>query len=226
MAEKPPDVTDSAGGEELRGRYAQLMDRRAEGHLQEAEWERLACGEMSAAERARSLEHVTRCTLCADLYRGLVRLGEEARLFDPRAPRAAAPWPAWGRVPGWARWAAAAVIAVGVLTWVPRQPPVSSPMTRAPAAPSSLVPLEPSGTIATLPRQLRWKGMADAETYRVRLFREDGLLLWTSAALAENGVDWPVTLELAPAKYFWEVEAFREGKSLARSELLPFVWTP
>lgn len=231
MAEKPkaPDATDSAGEEELRVRYGHLMARQPEGHLPEAQWERLACGEMSAPERERALEHVTRCSLCADLYRGLMQLGEEARLFDPGAPRAteAAPWPAWERVPGWARWAAAAaVIAVGVLPWVPRQTPVSSPTTRAPAAPLSLVLLEPSGTTATLPRQFRWRGMAEAETYRVRLFREDGLLLWTSAALADNAVDWPETLELPPGRYFWEVEAFRDGKSLARSELLPFVRSP
>lgn len=229
MAEKPrePGPIESAGADPWRVRYARSMADTREGHLEESEWERLACGEMSAAERERALEHVTRCSLCADLYRGLMQLGEEARLFDPGAPRAAAPWPAWGRVPGWARWAAAAaLIAVGVLPWVPRETPVSSPTTRAPAAPSSLVLLEPSGTTATLPRQFRWRGMAEAETYRVRLFREDGLLLWTSAALADNAVDWPETLELPPGRYFWEVEAFREGKSLARSELLPFVRSP
>lgn len=230
MAEKPrePGPIESAGADPWRVRYARSMADTREGHLEESEWERLACGEVSPAERERALEHVTRCSLCADLYRGLTQLTEEARLFDPGAPRAsrAGRSPLWERAPGWARWAAAAAaIAVGVLPWLPRKAPVSSPTTRAPAAPSSLVLLEPSGTIGTL-RQFRWRGVAEAETYRVRLFREDGLLLWTSGVLAVSAADWPETLDLPPGRYFWEVEAFRDGKSLARSELLPFVRSP
>src|SRR5262245_24637818 len=60
----------------------------SEGHLLEDEWERLACREMSAADRERALDHVTRCAECARIFQGLDALAEGARGFDPAVPSA------------------------------------------------------------------------------------------------------------------------------------------
>ena len=73
--------------ERLRGLYTASAVPPG-GHLLEEDWERLACGEMPAADRERSLDHVTRCAECARIYRGLDALAEGARSFDPGVPAA------------------------------------------------------------------------------------------------------------------------------------------
>ena len=223
MAEKPKP-TDGDDGLPARYRSRMAVDRA--GHLQDADWERLALGEMAPDERERTLEHVTRCASCADVYRGLTMLGEEAPAFDPGAPRPHRPAPQ-PRVPVWARWAAAALAGASLLSWglLDKRPPSPS-VTRAPAVDTGLVLLEPVGTVSKVPSEFRWNKIDTAESYRVRLFREDGLLLWTSEALTESRADWPAAVSLAPGRYFWDVEAFGEGRGVARSELQAFVRTP
>jgi hypothetical protein len=225
MAEKPKPK----GGEEaLRARYRGLMAVDRGGHPSETDWERLACGEMEAEERGRALEHVTSCASCAEAYRALTMLGEEAPAFDPGAPRPHKERPGrWESVPPWSRWAAAGLAAATLLSWGVLQDRRTVPsVTRAPAPRTGLVLIEPVGTVSQVPAQFRWNKVDAAEAYRVRLFQEDGLLLWTSEPMKEGRADWPAGVTLAPGRYFWDVEAFREGNSLARSELQAFVRTP
>src|SRR5262245_24976172 len=77
----------------------------AGGHLLEEDWERLACQEMSDAERVTALDHVTRCAECARIFKGLDALAEGARTFDPAVP---APK---GRLLAFPRWQLAAGLA-------------------------------------------------------------------------------------------------------------------
>jgi hypothetical protein len=224
MADRP----DAANLNDLQDDYRRLMDRDKGGHLEQDQWEGLACGEMEPAEREPALEHVTGCRRCADVYRGLMLLGEEAHRFDPGAPR---PTPArshlWGRPPLWVQWAtAAAVLTAAVLPFALRQRPAATPVSRAPAAQAGLVLLEPSGPVSGVSPRFVWRDVGAAEFYRVRLFRDDGVLLWTSEPLRESRADWPPSVPLSRGRYFWEVQAFREGKGVARSELAPFEWAP
>lgn len=81
-------------------------------HLDETTWERLALGELPAAEREAALAHVVRCAACAATWRGLLALGREARTFDRGVPRAAPSWRA--RVvhpPSWQLLAASLLVA-------------------------------------------------------------------------------------------------------------------
>jgi hypothetical protein len=223
MAERPKP---GDGGEALQAAYRRGMAGDRASHLQESDWERLACGEMGPEERDRALEHVTSCAACAELYRGLSMLRAEAPAFDPGAPRHETGRSLRGQVPAWARWAAAGLAVVSLGSWIlleRRAPPQA--VTRAPVAATRVVLLEPVGALAPDGR-FRWNTVEGADSYRIRLFREDGLLLWTSEALTETKADWPSGVAPAPGRYFWDVEAFREGRSVARSELQAFARTP
>jgi hypothetical protein len=76
------DPRDSA----LREAYAGLS-RTSDAHLDDATWERLACGELRGGEREAALAHVVACAECSELWRGLDALREGARAFDPQVPR-------------------------------------------------------------------------------------------------------------------------------------------
>jgi hypothetical protein len=182
---------------------------------------------MGTEEGERALEHVTACTECSETYRALSMLRAEAPAFDPGAPRdqVVRPFPAQG-VPAWAGWAAAGLAAASLASWLLLERRPTAPVTRAPNTGMGLVLLEPAGTLSDVPRGFRWSTVDGAESYRVRLFREDGLLLWTSEAMTENRADWPGELPLEPGRYFWDVEALREGRSIVHSPPQAFVRAP
>jgi hypothetical protein len=64
------------------------------------------------------------------------------------------------------------------------------------------------------PDELAWPPPAGASSYRVRLYRADGDLLWESADLAEPRLDLSsqaLDRLAAGHAYFWTVEARGEG---------------
>src|SRR5687767_8328518 len=143
---------------------------------------------MEAEERGRALEHVTSCASCAEAYRALTMLGEEAPAFDPGPPRPHKARPLrWAHAPPRSRRAAAGLAAATLLSWGVLQDGRGVPsVTRAPAPRTGLVLIEPVGTVSQVPAQFRWNKVDAAEAYRVRLFQEDGLLLWTSDPTTES----------------------------------------
>jgi hypothetical protein len=223
------------GDDALRAAYRGPMAADRPGHLTEGDWERLACAEMQDVERARAMEHVTTCAECTLLYRAVAMLRAEAPAFDPAAPRPEADGGARvPRIPAWAGLAAAGLAAMTVASWLALEarpwvletPPRDAAVTRAPAANPAVVLLEPTRDVTSEPTRFRWSSVAGADSYRVRLFREDGLLLWTSDAVTAATVEWPAAVPRAPGRYFWEVQALREGRIVARSDLQAFARTP
>lgn len=73
----------------LRRAYGSRAE--AQGHPDDDTWERLATGELEGADRATVIAHLTRCRPCADIYRTVLAVVDEARAFDPGLPATAPP---------------------------------------------------------------------------------------------------------------------------------------
>lgn len=198
----------------IRELYAESAARPRADHPDEAAWEAMALGELPAADKQRILDHVTRCTECASVFRGLGMLAREAAGFDPAAPRKRdrriLAWPA-----PWVLAGLAAAAAVVLVTWLPGPraglppAPVAAPSEDAvrsgeQAAP---IPLEPKGTLTATPRAFRWEGVEGTRQYRVELSSRDGDLLWASPPVAGVTIDWPASVVPAPGLYHWQVIA-------------------
>jgi hypothetical protein len=199
--------------EKLRALYAAWADSR-EGHLLEQDWERLACGEMAAAERESALDHVTRCAGCARIYRALDALTEGAREFDSGAPARAASVLPFSRGLLLGGLAAAAALAILLL-----RPAMNPEVARPPAGDSfrgstvSLdpIPQAPLGRVVGLPSGLRWRGISGTALYRVIILDADGEAVWSSGDLEATALAWPRELALKPGSYYWQVIAQPRG---------------
>lgn len=195
-----------ADDEELRQRYRALATRTTTGHLDEATWLALATGELSGAERERAIDHVTRCLACADVYRGLSQLREEAAKLDPEAPRAARPRLTLVRSAAVLAFAAAAALVAFVSL---RGEPET--VLRADPAKARPVASAPLGKIAIAPTAFRFEPMSGAKLHRVQLLDGDGAELWASENVTGPSVAWPATVKAAPGKYYWQVFGFPAG---------------
>lgn len=193
-------------------------------HVADATWDRLACGELTPAERERAVEHIVRCPDCMLLYQTLGRFHEGARAIDAQAPVAGpsldtspplrAPR---GLVGGLLLTMAAALawVALGPLglfttgfgKGVPASPSAPGDVlrSRASAAP---VPLAPIGESGSRVAQFRWRGVPTARAYRVRVFDADGELIWASGDVTATELAWPQAFVARPGRYYWQVVAF------------------
>jgi hypothetical protein len=205
-------------GHDLTSRYRAVLES-ATDHLDEATWERLACGELGADAHSAAADHVSRCAECAAVYRALSALRQQAHQFDSGAPS-----PELGAVRHVLRWsgvwraalATAAIVMVVVFVRQSREAPV----TRAGTVTIPIVTLAPgSASPAGGGPTFEWKPVANANHYRVELYAVDGLPLWKSADLVATAVRWPTTLKAVPGTYYWQVVAIRDGRELATSGL-------
>lgn len=89
-----------------------------------------------------------------------------------------------------------------------------------------VVPISPVGEIGSVPGELRWRPVADADRYEVRLLAVDESTIWRSSTDYPRLV-LPEELQhrLHPrVVYFWTIEAFDEsGSRLSGSERIRFV---
>jgi hypothetical protein len=197
----------------IRELYAeQSADTRTD-HVDEAVWERLACGELDAAEKAAVFDHATRCAVCARIHRALATLESDARAAGLDIPGSRPAAPSTTRTRTRLTWAigglaATAALAVAVLIPRPQPGPVEDPLRsgrdRAP------VPLAPVGALTSPPAAFRWEGVPGAKAYRVELTNADGDVLWSSTPRAPTSADWDGTRVLPPGKYYWRVVAEAE----------------
>jgi hypothetical protein len=203
-------MTDQNGGlREIYSRHA-----RAEGHLTEEAWERLALGGAGREERERLVDHVVRCAECAAVYRGLAELETEARGFDPGAPArpllGQAGWQSglrpWGFLGGMAA-AAALVWALARPAMAPAPPPASAPPVMRGAESARPQPLAPVGRHTTLPAHFHWEPLPGARGYRVELLDAAGVAVWTSDEVAGTSVGWPAGIRVRPGTSYWQVVA-------------------
>ena len=90
---------------------------------------------------------------------------------------------------------------------------------------SGLVLVSPAGEIDSAPRDLRWKPVAGAQRYQVRLTEVDENQIWSSETpLTQVEIPATVQHELAPGRSFlWQVAALDEqGKKISVSNLQKF----
>lgn len=214
---------------------------------------------LSPEERRALDEHAARCPACAaerDLARLFDAAPEEAgvrpedldfvvaRLQEtaPARPAPAAapnvvPFPAPRRAEpprsrSFLRFAAAALLVIGaglgyraLQTPDPALPPPELGVMRG----SEVEAVSPVGEVAEIPAELRWVVVEGAASYRVRITKVDGSVLWESTAPAPP-VRLPADVagRLHPAVlYTWTVEALDPGGArLASSEAVEFKVKP
>lgn len=180
-------------------------------HIDDTTWEALAMGELDAGARREALAHVVDCDECSAIFKGLKELEAGAREFDEAAP-GAAPGRRLGRrlmIAGTAVLAAAAALLV--YTYVRGGDGASGSRVVRSGGDAGVV------LRAGPPGQLAWEPVAGADAYRVRIYSEDGTLVWTSPEVTATSLERPEE----PATGFWEVEALAGGRRVARSRPEP-----
>jgi hypothetical protein len=214
-------MADPQTPSDLGALYAQTMRRRdtsGAGHIDDATWETFA-GDSHYVLDEQAVRHLVECANCASVYRAIDALRREASAFDPQAPTAGARTAVWL----WAGLAAAAVIALAVV--LPLNAPTSTPgsgnVVRGTLS-ATLKAIEPSGAISGVPHAFRWQSSSEAELYRVHLFTDEGMWLWTSAPVSSTEVAWPSSIEPRSGGYLWRVDGIRDGATVTGSPMLPF----
>ncbi len=167
-------------------------------------------GLLDPAARAPIVAHLLTCARC----RALVKATAEA------ASEVAEPSPAWRqsrRV--WIPLGLAAAAALLVLV-VPRR---SDDELREPPLTSTVAPvlIAPRASVASVAR-LTWSSVPHAERYRLRLYDDQGTVLW-QLETTDTAAALPDSVALAPGvSYFWRVEAETEWRRSAASDLVEF----
>ncbi|MCU1263406.1 MAG: hypothetical protein JWO80_6291, partial [Bryobacterales bacterium] len=90
---------------------------------------------------------------------------------------------------------------------------------------SGLALVSPAGEIDSAPKDLRWKQVAGAQRYQVRLAEVDENQIWSSETpLTQAEIPASVQREFAPGRSFlWQVTALDErGKKISVSNLQKF----
>ena len=192
-------------------------------HLDDDTLERLASGELDADQQTRVRAHANACPPCAALVRGVTLLQAGAHQFDPGAPRERLAMSGRAWIP--IGIAAALALAVLVPMTIARLRPGTDPQSGTREAQGDVpVPIEPTGQLADMPTRFEWRPFRGARAYDLRLFREDGTLLWEARA-AGTSIERRADLQLPPGRYYWQVRALLEendGNTPAESSLTPF----
>lgn len=202
-----------------------VFERRIEGPecLGELAIADFVAGRLDPQARAPVVAHLLTCARCRSMALATGRLladsGVARELLRAGSSPAGYRWRRWSLPLGIA--AAAALV---FLLW-PRSaddtgsiPGLREPTDTGTVAP---VPLVPRGSVAGVDR-LVWSSVARVERYRVRLYDDEGSVLWT-VETADTLATLPDSVVLAPrVPYFWKVEAQTEWRRWAASDLVEF----
>jgi len=175
-------------------------------------------GRLGPEARAPVVAHLLTCARCRSVVKATGRL-----LADTAVARATeSRWRRW-RLP----LGVAAAAALVLLLW-PRSTDDSgsTPALREPTLADTVapIPIAPRGSVAQVDR-LVWSSVPRAERYRLRLYDEEGAVLWT-VETADTLVVLPDSIVLAPrVTYFWKVEAQTEWRRWVASDLVEFQLT-
>ena len=183
-------------------------------------------GRLVPAARAPVVAHLVTCTRCRSLVAATGRLLADEAVTKGVPGGAERRWKRWSLPLGLA--AAAAVV---LLVW-PRNAEVIEPVpglrdtvVAVTPAPRPIAPrwegITSAGSAASVNRFV-WSTVANVDRYRLRLYDDQGAILWT-AETADTAASLPDSVRLAvPGTYFWKVEAQTEWERWAGSELVEF----
>jgi len=173
-------------------------------------------GRLGPEVRAPVVAHLLVCSRCRSVVQATGRL-----LADRVAT-------ATGRQRQWLRWSLplgiAAAAAVLLLLW-PRgsDDAHSTPGLRDTTMTSRVTPtpLAPRASVARLNRFV-WSSLPGATRYRLRLYDEDGAVLWTRET-GDTMLALPDSVVISPrVAYFWKVDAQTEWRRWVPSDLVEF----
>jgi len=179
-------------------------------------------GRLGPETRGPVVAHLLTCARCRSVVQAAGRLLADVALAPELSGAARAP--AWRR---WRRWwlplGLAAAAALLLLLLPHRGDDGSTPGLRDTTLTSAVGPvlIAPRGSVARVDR-LVWSRVPRVERYRLRLYDEEGAVLWT-VETADTAVALPASVVLAPrVTYFWKVEAQTEWRRWAGSDLVEF----
>ena len=180
-------------------------------------------GRLGPAARGPVVSHLLSCARCRSVVQAGGRLLADAALAPELSgaarPSAASRWRGWSLPLGLA--AAAALL---LLLLVPRRGDDGSTLGLRDTTLTSAgapVPIAPRGSVPRVDR-LVWSRVPRAERYRVRLYDNEGAVLWT-VETADTLVALPDSVVLSSrVTYFWKVEAQTEWRRWAASDLVEF----
>ena len=177
-------------------------------------------GRMTPDRRGPLTEHLLTCAYCRS------RVHATGRLLAAQAAEKI-PWVSREQRVRWhlpAGIAAAAAAAILLVVWSrSTERTDSTPGLRepAPTIADAPVPIWPRAPVARVDRFI-WSSMVNVARYRLRLYDEEGALLWTTET-TDTVVTLPGSVILAaPGTYVWKVEAQTELGRWAGSELTEF----
>ena len=193
----------------------------------------VADGRLAPAERDDVTAHIADCERCLGELAAVVRLGRATDLSLPATLRARVLQP---RRPGWqAAAAVAATLVLGVGGWW-LVSPVNRPHEAATTTSDEAVRSQSSGpevpTVTypaphgRLPRHstsFSWRPVSASLTYRLRVMRDDGQLVWQGESAATTmRVPETASLPVAVPLYVAVTAVLPDGRT-ARAPAVPFV---
>jgi hypothetical protein len=191
-------------------------------HVSESQWEQLTCGELDQANRDRVLEHVFSCDHCQQVHRSLLQVSAESSAFDGHTGRPAGAPPiarTWMYLAGLA--AAAAIVAAAVIDLRPLRTDNAADVNRTTNSAASIALTSPGADRALEDRRLAWQPVENADAYDVRVNAADGGAIWTARVGAPSAV-LPTDVAMPPGRYYWQVDALREGTIVGTSAIGAF----
>lgn len=218
----------------LRAAFRESLTGVTDGHLNEDEWERIACDEMVASERERALEHILECPRCSEIYRAVFTLRAHAATFDQAAPAPseARPVHTAGRRIRWYSLGVLAVAATAVLAIVlpirRSHEPIANDdvmVVRAAGDEQAAVPISPVGTVAWSTGddvRLEWKLIEPPVSAYVEILDSEGEPIWTGPEVESTEVTWPGRDVPRPGRYYWRVIVRDTSSGVTDSELVSF----
>jgi hypothetical protein len=175
-------------------------------------------GRLGPDARGPVVAHLLTCARCRSVVKATSRLAADTSVTDQTPARR------------WRRWSiplGLAAAAAFVLLLLPRGSGDSlSPGLREPPDTSIHAPLliAPRGSVARVD-ELLWASVPGIEQYRVRLYNDEGDVLWT-AETADTALMLPDSVRLSRrVTYFWKVEAQTEWRRWVTSDLVQFQLT-
>lgn len=187
-------------------------------HPDAATWEALALGEVAGPERDAWFDHITMCEPCTQVWRGVTMLKNDAQLAGLVPPGATA-GKSWLRSPlVQLAVAATLVVVIGGVVLMRRadDKPVVFRSSDSIAVETLTTAVGSDGA-----QTFSWSPIATATSYRISVFSEDGMPVW-SQEVAAPPVGW-AERPRTPASYKWRVEALAAGAVVARSRLADLV---
>ena len=159
----------------------------------------LVVGDVDDARRALLADHVVSCRRCTESAAILFETHRETSGAGRAAPIARRLWFSLAA-------AAAALVVVGLL--------VARPGARAPAAergasgPSAGVVPPDGAALDEPPTRFEWPTTAEAESYRLELYRDSGELVWDGGRQTDTRAPLPAAARarLSAGAYYWVVE--------------------